>query len=158
MAKSKQALPLRSKVNAAMKAAYVALYAQLGRQRPARGTEASAPLDAWTTAQVLDLEMPDSLGLTEQRAGGMAWLESKQNANGSWTGQLFRRANGDVPATAGAVRALSVGDREALLLHLRLATLGERIDCVAGCPDPACGERLPEGAAGWQPQLRYGAR
>ena len=54
MAKRKAALPLRSKVNAAMKAAYVALYAQLGRQRPAWGTEASAPLDAWTTAQVLD--------------------------------------------------------------------------------------------------------
>ena len=106
MAKSKQALPLRSKVNAAMKAAYVALYAQLGRQRPAWGTEASAPLDAWTTAQVLDLEMPDSLGLTEQRAGGMAWLESKQNANGSWTGQLFRKANGDVPATAHALLAM----------------------------------------------------
>ena len=106
MAKSKQALPLRSKVNAAMKAAYVALYAQLGRQRPAWGTETSAPLDAWTTAQVLDLEMPDSLGLIEQRAGGMAWLESRQNANGSWTGQLFRKANGDVPATAHALLAM----------------------------------------------------
>jgi len=106
VAKSKQALPLRSKVNAAMKAAYVALYAQLGRRRPAWGTEASAPLDAWTTAQVLDLEMPDSLGLTEKRAGGLAWLESKQNANGSWTGQLFRKANGDVPATAHALLAM----------------------------------------------------
>jgi hypothetical protein len=44
--------------------------------------------------------------------------------------------------TAETVRDLSVGDREALLLHLRRATLGDRLDCVAGCPDPTCGERL----------------
>ena len=106
MAKRAPALPLRSKVNAAMKHAYVALYGQLGHLRPAWGTEASAPLDAWTSAQVLDLELPDSLGLTDRRASGMAWLESKQNANGSWTGQLFRKANGDVPATAQALLAM----------------------------------------------------
>ena len=106
MAKKDQALPLRSKVTSAMRQAYVALYAQLGHHRPAWGTEASAPLDAWTSAQVLDLELPDSLDLTGRRASGMAWLESKQNANGSWTGQLFRKANGDVPATAHALLAM----------------------------------------------------
>jgi hypothetical protein len=41
-----------------------------------------------------------------------------------------------------ALRSLSIGDREALLLHVRRATLGDRIDCVATCPDPSCGERL----------------
>ncbi len=106
MAKKDPALPLRSKVTSAMRQAYVALYAQLGHHRPAWGTEASAPLDAWTSAQVLDLELPDSLDLTGRRASGMAWLESKQNANGSWTGQLFRKANGDVPATAHALLAM----------------------------------------------------
>lgn len=40
------------------------------------------------------------------------------------------------------LRSLSVGDREALLLHVRRATLGDRIDCVATCPDPSCRERL----------------
>jgi hypothetical protein len=49
---------------------------------------------------------------------------------------------GGAPATADDLRRLSVGDREALLLHVRQATLGDRVDCVATCPDPACGERL----------------
>lgn len=46
------------------------------------------------------------------------------------------------PARPGsdAIRTLCVGDREALLLHLRRATLGDPIDCVLDCP--TCGERL----------------
>jgi hypothetical protein len=32
------------------------------------------------------------------------------------------------------VRQLSVGDREALMLHLRRITLGERVSCVLSCP------------------------
>ena len=42
--------------------------------------------------------------------------------------------------TAEVVRALSIGDREALLLHLRRFTLGETMDCVFACP--ACAEKL----------------
>jgi hypothetical protein len=38
------------------------------------------------------------------------------------------------------VRALTVGDREALLLHLRAAAHGERISCTVDCG--ACGERM----------------
>lgn len=38
------------------------------------------------------------------------------------------------------VRALVVGDREALLLQLRAATFGERVACVLDCP--SCGERM----------------
>jgi len=38
------------------------------------------------------------------------------------------------------VRALTVGDREALLLQLRAATYGERISCTVDCG--ACGERM----------------
>jgi hypothetical protein len=37
-------------------------------------------------------------------------------------------------------RSLSLGDREALLLHLRRITLGDRLSCVLACP--ACGARL----------------
>ena len=44
--------------------------------------------------------------------------------------------------TPQAVRELTVGDREALLLHLRRLTLGERIECVLRCPRPACGEKM----------------
>ncbi len=40
------------------------------------------------------------------------------------------------------VRALSAGDREALLLHLRRISLGSGIDCVATCPAPGCGEAM----------------
>jgi hypothetical protein len=39
-------------------------------------------------------------------------------------------------------RALTVGDREALLLHLRRLTLGETLDCVLQCPGKDCGERM----------------
>lgn len=45
------------------------------------------------------------------------------------------------PADVGRIaRALTVGDREALLLQLRRLTIGETFDCVLPCP--ACGERM----------------
>jgi hypothetical protein len=44
------------------------------------------------------------------------------------------------PAGAGFSRALSAGDREALLLHLRRITFGDSMTCVLVCP--ACGEKL----------------
>jgi hypothetical protein len=44
------------------------------------------------------------------------------------------------PVTRDAVRSLTVGDREALLLHLRRLTAGDRLQCVLTCPD--CGEKL----------------
>lgn len=40
------------------------------------------------------------------------------------------------------VRSMTVGDREALLLHLRRLTTGERLQCVLQCPDPNCGEQM----------------
>ena len=46
-------------------------------------------------------------------------------------------------------QALTVGDRDALLLHLRRLSLGDAIDCVLRCPDPACGEPLE-----WQLHVR----
>ena len=46
-------------------------------------------------------------------------------------------------ADAGTIaRALTVGDREALLLHLRRLTLGETFDCVLQCPASDCDERM----------------
>src|SRR5262245_59775652 len=35
-------------------------------------------------------------------------------------------------------RALTVGDREALLLHFRRLTTGEDLACVVVCPEPSC--------------------
>jgi hypothetical protein len=46
------------------------------------------------------------------------------------------------PVTSEAVRSLRVGDREALLLHLRRLTLGNRMQCILSCADPACGEKM----------------
>lgn len=40
------------------------------------------------------------------------------------------------------IRSLTLGDREALLLHLRRLTFGDRLNCVVTCPDPACGEAM----------------
>ncbi len=42
--------------------------------------------------------------------------------------------------TADITRCLTIGDREALLLHLRRLTFGEKISCVLPCPD--CAEKL----------------
>jgi hypothetical protein len=44
------------------------------------------------------------------------------------------------PAGRDFARALTVGDREAALLHLRRLTFGDRLACVLACP--ACEERL----------------
>jgi hypothetical protein len=44
--------------------------------------------------------------------------------------------------TRSALRALAPGDHEALLLHLRRITLGERLASVVTCPAPACGASM----------------
>lgn len=49
---------------------------------------------------------------------------------------------GPADADVGTVRRLTVGDREALLLHLRRLTAGDRIDCMVTCPQAACGEPI----------------
>jgi hypothetical protein len=46
------------------------------------------------------------------------------------------------PVTEAAVRSLTVGDRNALLLHLRRLTLGDLLSCVVSCPSLECGEKL----------------
>ena len=38
--------------------------------------------------------------------------------------------------------ALTVGDREAILLHLRRLTFGDSMACLLPCPNPSCGEQL----------------
>jgi hypothetical protein len=43
---------------------------------------------------------------------------------------------------ADAVRALTAGDREALLLELRRLSFGDGFECVLACPVPECGEAM----------------
>jgi hypothetical protein len=45
----------------------------------------------------------------------------------------------EAQVTSDLVRNLTVGDREALLLHIRRATFGERMQCVIRCASAACG-------------------
>jgi hypothetical protein len=52
---------------------------------------------------------------------------------------LVARCLGRGDAAAGE---LTVGDREAILLHLRRMSFGDSIDCVIRCPDPACADEL----------------
>lgn len=52
---------------------------------------------------------------------------------------LLTRCLDDGERFAGA---LTVGDREALLLQLRRATLGECLDAIVRCPVRACGESM----------------
>jgi hypothetical protein len=60
------------------------------------------------------------------------------------TGLLARCVEriGPAEASAEAVLALTVGDREALLLHIRRHTFGDRLDAVLTCPASDCGERM----------------
>jgi hypothetical protein len=46
------------------------------------------------------------------------------------------------PVPADAAESLAAGDREALLLHLRRLTFGERMPCVLTCPAPDCGAKM----------------
>ena len=52
----------------------------------------------------------------------------------------LRRLGPVEPVGVDLVRRLSVGDREALLLHIRRLTLGERVSCLLSCPN--CGKKM----------------
>jgi hypothetical protein len=49
---------------------------------------------------------------------------------------------GTVRADESHVRSLTVGDREALLLHLHRLTFGNELHCFLRCPQPECGETV----------------
>jgi len=61
-----------------------------------------------------------------------------------WTSEVLARCLtyiGDIsPVPLNYVQALTVGDREALLLHLRRLTFGEKFSGLLNCPD--CGVKL----------------
>jgi len=58
---------------------------------------------------------------------------------------LARCIDTDVGTPLGTLelaRCLTVGDREALLLHLHRLTFGDALHCVLDCPDSSCRERM----------------
>src|SRR3982751_6855169 len=89
------------------------------------------------TVSVRPLSGKDEVFLSEE---GRALLPARRV-----TALLERTLGHCVPSgavTSEFVRRLTVGDREALMLHLRRLTLGERISCVISCPHAACGEQM----------------
>ncbi len=56
--------------------------------------------------------------------------------------RCVRRIGGIEPARITDIRDLTVGDREALLLHLRRLSFAEHISSVTTCPAPDCREPM----------------
>jgi hypothetical protein len=72
-----------------------------------------------------------------------AFAETARLAPAARTTALLDRclvSLGGPRVSADDVRGLTAGDREALLLHLRRLTLGERLECLVPCA--ACGEPI----------------
>lgn len=91
----------------------------------------------WREAYMRPLTGEDQDFLTEECGG----LLSAQ-----WVTEVLTRCvtrlGPNEPVTREAIRSLTVGDREALLLHLRRLTWGGRLRCLLTCPSPECTEKL----------------
>lgn len=66
-------------------------------------------------------------------------LMPAQRTTAQLTSSLARLGSID-KITQQVVRSLAIGDREALLLHLRRLALGDRLQCLVECP--SCQERM----------------
>jgi len=88
-------------------------------------------------AELRELTGADQIFLMEEAAS----LPLAQWTTEVLTRCLTRLGHGK-PVTRDAVRSLIAGDREALLLHLRRVTMGDRLPCVLMCPAPECGHTL----------------
>lgn len=91
----------------------------------------------WREAHLRPLTGEDQLFLTEECGG----LLPAQWVTEALT-RCVSRLGPNEPVTREAIRSLTAGDREALLLHLRGLTWGERQRCLLACPMPECGEKL----------------
>ncbi|MGH6909113.1 MAG: hypothetical protein ACREE0_01295 [Phenylobacterium sp.] len=93
-------------------------------------------------APIRDAELRPITGEDELALAELA-LESQAALR---TTELLTRTVTRIGAQAGprreAVRALSIGDRERLLLELYVLSFGASSDLMVTCPDPGCGEML----------------
>lgn len=62
--------------------------------------------------------------------------------SGHLLARCLARLDGAEQVTPETIGKLTVGDREALLLHLRRLTFGDRLQAVLNCPHPDCGELM----------------
>lgn len=91
----------------------------------------------WREAHLRPLTGEDQLFLTEECGG----LLPAQWVTEALT-RCVSRLGPNGPVTRKAIRSLTAGDREALLLHLRRLTSGDRMRCLLTCPLPECQEKL----------------
>jgi hypothetical protein len=91
----------------------------------------------WREAHLRPLTGEDQLFLTEECGALLParWVTEVLSRCVTWLGQ-------DEPMSREAIRSLTVGEREGLLLQLRRLTLGERLRCLFVCPSPECREKL----------------
>ena len=88
----------------------------------------------WREAHLREITGDDHIFLMERCEGLLP---------AHWVTELLARCViklGPHEATRDAIRSLTAGDREALLLHLRRLTLGNRLTCTLSCPE--CQEKL----------------
>jgi hypothetical protein len=74
------------------------------------------------------LEAADRLGPSQRASALLARCVVPDETNGVDGSSLVAR--------------LTVGDREAALLHLRRLSVGDRVDCIVACPAAGCGEAM----------------
>lgn len=91
----------------------------------------------WREVHVRPLTGEDQFFLTEECGG----LLSAQWVTEALT-RCATRLGSNEPVSRERIRSLTVGDREALLLHLRRLTWGDRMQCLLACPAPECREKL----------------
>ncbi len=72
--------------------------------------------------------------------------ECRSLPSAAWTTEALARCvtrlGSGASSDRDAIRALTVGDRDALLLHLHALCFGRAMRCEARCPVVGCGERL----------------
>ncbi|QQO57347.1 MAG: hypothetical protein N838_32360 [Thiohalocapsa sp. PB-PSB1] len=104
----------------------------------------------------VEVNLPNGLWLDDQcqQVAGLNPLSGYDEAHllalqgrvspARWTSELLARCVTHIgtlqPVSLEAVQSLSVGDREALLLHVRRLAFGEALSCILDCP--ACGKKL----------------
>jgi hypothetical protein len=93
--------------------------------------------ERYREAQLRPLTGEDHIFLTEECGG----LLPAQWVTEALTRCVTRLGPNEL-VTREAIRSLTVGDREALLLHLRRLTSGDRLRCLLACPSPECKEKL----------------
>jgi hypothetical protein len=90
----------------------------------------------WREARLRELTGEDHVFLMEECRGLLP---------AHWVTETLSRCViklGPNEATPEAIRSLTVGDREALLLHLRRLSMGDHLTCLLSCPAPECHEKL----------------